>query len=158
MMIAARRYGAGQSKAATVGGNASAPINEANETIRVNANATPKTPATIPIGLGANANQTPSDVATPLPPLNFKKMEAIEPTKVANPTVANADGAALKTNRVNSIGMKPLRTSAIKVTAPGSLPPARATFVVPILPDPTALGSNPHARPTSTPTGIAPNR
>ena len=41
------------------------------------------------------------------------------------------------------------------VTA-ATLPPARATLVIPTLPEPTARGSNPNARPTSTPTGIDP--
>jgi len=118
----------------------------------------PKTAATTPIGLGANANQTPNDAATPLPPRNFKNTDAIEPAKVANPTVASAAGADPRRNLVNSTGMKPLNTSAIKVIAAGILPPARATLVAPILPEPTTRGSNPHARPTNTPTGIAPKR
>jgi hypothetical protein len=83
-----------------VGGNASAPISEARETIRVNSSATTKTKPTMLIGSGAKANHTPSDVATPLPPLNFKKMDAIEPRKAASATIARADGTDPITNLV----------------------------------------------------------
>jgi hypothetical protein len=158
MIIAVRRYGAGQSNAATVAGKAIAPVTDAIETILVKSNATIKTPATTAIASGASANHTPSEVATPRPPPSRKKTEAIEPTKAANATIASAAGTDPITNLVNSTGAKPFSTSPARVIMPGILPPARATLVVPTLCDPIVRGSNPQARPTNTPTGIEPNR
>ena len=60
--------------------------------------------------------------------------------------------------RATSTGIIPLSKSPANVIAPAPLPPARVTLVIPILPEPTPRGSKPKARPTSTPTGIDPNR
>jgi hypothetical protein len=158
MTIASRIYGRGLCSAAVAGGNDSAATIEATETIRVSANTAINTASAIPIDAGESASHTPSEAATPRPPWNLRKIDAIAPAKAANPTRASSAGIGPTTSRANSTGKNPLRTSAPNVTAAGILPPARATLVVPMFPEPVARGSKPQARPTNTPTGIAPNR
>ena len=54
--------------------------------------------------------------------------------------------------------MAPFRRSPAKVIAAAPRPAARATLVIPILPEPTARGSKPNRRPTRIPTGTDPIR
>src|SRR5438874_2037598 len=101
--------------------------------MRVSASTLTKTPTAIAIDAGDNASHTPNEVATPRPPWNLRKIEAIAPVKAAIPTKASAGGTGPATHRATSTGTNPFRTSATKVVTAGILPPARATLVVPIL-------------------------
>lgn len=85
-------------------------------------------------------NKTPSNVATPLPPLKPKKTGNKCPAKAAAPVRAivrgpNSNVLATKT------GSKPFSISPNKVIAAGLLPPTRSTLVAPGLPEPWVRGS-----------------
>src|SRR5215469_9608405 len=106
---------------------------------------------------GASTTQTPSAADTPLPPLKRRKTEKIAPAKAASAIHASWDGKN-PSARAAATGTAPLRTSPAKVKAAAPDPPARATLVIPIFPEPTARGSKPRSRPTMTPNGIDPIR
>src|SRR5215472_8533319 len=106
---------------------------------------------------GASTTQTPSAADTPLPPLKRRKIEKIAPAKAASAIHASSEGKNPNA-RAAATGSAPLRTSPAKVKAAALEPPARATLVIPIFPEPTARGSKPRRRPTMTPNGIDPIR
>ena len=93
--------------------------------------------------VGTDASITPAPVATPLPPLNFKKGEkmcpAIQLTAVTN-TAAEGSGIG----RLNptaeyrwiETGIKPFRASQIRTIQPSLEPKFRKTLVAPGLPLP----------------------
>ncbi len=134
-----------------------AAVIEASDTIRDKPRAARKAAAAIATASGARPIQRPRPVATPRPPVKLRKIDAIEPRNAAKATIASAPGARPATRPIIT-GRRPLRKSPAKVRAAGVLPPARATLVMPTLPEPTDRGSNPNARPTRTPTGIEPIR
>ena len=82
----------------------------------------------------------PIPVATPFPPLKFKKGEKICPKMTKKP--AEAIEKEVPINRAAiQVAKTPLRKSKAKTKAPGPLPRVLTTLVAPTLPDPCSLRS-----------------
>lgn len=83
-----------------------------------------------------SANNTPTAVATPLPPLNLRKIGNICPNKTASATSAVISSGCLKTWLDKKTTSQPLIASPSKVNAAASLFPPLKTLVAPGLPEP----------------------
>ena len=91
-----------------------------------------KNTATAPnVCVGIIYKWTPSPVATPLPPLNFKKNEKRWPRKTIMPAPATVKGS-FETNDTIATPSHPLNVSPKRVKAPAFLPINLATLVAPI--------------------------
>lgn len=113
---------------------------------------------------GCNANITPNDVATPLPPL--------KPANRGNTCPSITKIAAIIFKLINSLwsitvernicgrntANSPFNTSTSNTIIPGFLPKTRNVLVAPAFLLPCSLTSNPKNRlPTHTAVGIEPN-
>src|SRR5580704_1669961 len=157
MTIASSTYGRGIESAATAGTRTIAAIIEANDTMREVATVMPNAASGNSSAIGASTAQMPRDADNPLPPLNPRNTDAIDPANAASATHASVPGGS-PSIRATATGTAPFNTSPKKVSAAALAPPARATLVMPILPEPTARGSKPRSFPTITPKGIEPIR
>jgi hypothetical protein len=127
-------------------GTVAAATIEPNDTYRVkNTIATNKTPAHNK-ATGASMANTPTPVATPLPPRNLNHTGKICPTITAIAAAvtihaACEDGPA-KTI-AHSTATAPFNASSTSVEIPAPLPARRETFVAPVPPDPVSRTSAP---------------
>ena len=85
-------------------------------------------------------NIAPNDVATPLPPLNFKNIESMWPIMIARANRHSIEFTAPYIFKIN-IGRNPLIRSKKNVRKPAILFPLLITFVAPGLLEPNDLGS-----------------
>lgn len=90
---------------------------------------------------GARASSTPKPVATPLPPLPFKKMEKLWPQIAQIPTIIGNRAKEGKYLLAKRTGIAPFPISKSKVRAAGKGPTTRRTLVAPILWLPNSLMS-----------------
>jgi len=106
---------------------------------------------------GTAARSTPSDVATPLPPLNLSQMGKQWPIIAPRPNVSALVGSAYKPSM--NMGSAPLAASSRSVARASFLLPVRRTLVAPILPEPMARKSvSPKMRVRINPNGTDPAR
>ena len=85
-------------------------------------------------------NIVPNDVATPLPPLNFKNIENMWPIMITRDNRHSIEFMAPLIYKTN-IGRNPLIRSKKNVRKPAILFPLLITFVAPGLLEPNDLGS-----------------
>lgn len=83
---------------------------------------------------------TPSVVATPLPPLNLRNIGNICPRTAAKATNPKPN-PVMPTNLATNTGNNPFKISPSKTKIAAFLPPERSTFVVPGFLEPIVLGS-----------------
>lgn len=87
-------------------------------------------------------NNTPSVVATPFPPLNFKKIVQLWPHIQQIPNIILKVSSLrmptfkYKISAMNTTGIKPLSRSRIKTLAPTFFPSTRKALVAPMFPEP----------------------
>ena len=116
--------------------------------------------------IGERAISVPIPVATPLPPLNFRKIDHVCPIKVANPQLITNESSNPKLEGVLSLiipisrmGISPLLTSKSKTRIPGRIPTVLITFAMPVFPLPKSLMSTPFTHfDMVNPVGIEPRR
>ena len=89
---------------------------------------------------GDKARNPPNAVATPLPPLNWKKTGYKWPKNTAN-AVAVTHARSNPARLTIVTGSTPLTTSISSTVAANFFPPMRSTFVAPGFPEPSDLGS-----------------
>ncbi|MFH1901459.1 MAG: hypothetical protein ABIK26_04315 [Candidatus Omnitrophota bacterium] len=87
-----------------------------------------------------NALTAPKLVATPLPPLNFKKIGQLCPATTAQEAKRKIQlGEKGKSNLTKQEGKNPFKKSKINTNIPHFFPTTLKTFVAPILPEPKFL-------------------
>lgn len=107
--------------------------------------------------IGLIARTTPSDVATPLPPLNLKNTVKMCPKIAVIPTIRT--NSAGKSNFIAiSVGRKPLKVSTSKTIVPYKGPRVLKTLAIPILPLPVFVISIPLNLPSRYPVGKLPKK
>ena len=129
------------------GGRDKAAARDAKEMIRLAAKIASQTRRVKKAVEGERPIKTPILVATPLPPLNFKKTEKVWPIIAARLTaIIQLDGKR-KIWRARIMGRKPLAASNNRVAAAGPLPITRRILAAPMLPLPFVRISTPQDRP-----------
>jgi len=88
----------------------------------------------------------PIEVATPLPPLNFKNIGQLCPETLNIAETIYMGLVGLRTSLAKRSGKKPLRKSRTKTKIPHFFPTTLTTLVAPILPEPNFLMSTPFTR------------
>ena len=107
---------------------------------------------------GATPSTAPKAVATPFPPLKFRKTEWRCPTIDARATSRIADSWWNSRVPIHPTS-HPFPMSPTNVRIPAFFPPTRKTLVNPTFRLPASLGSGePNHRDTTTPKGIDPKR
>ena len=117
---------------------------------------------------GTVANKTPNEVATALPPLNFKKIEKQCPITAARPYIAYMLSPSITIGLchtllaskiyITNITNVPFITSHKPDRRPSLKPNILTALVEPILPLPLVLKSLPAALPIINPNGIEPSK
>ena len=106
-------------------------------------------------------NNTPSEVATPLPPLNRSQIGKLWPRMHAvAAAVAVHAGSPLNRiaiHRATSTEATPFNTSRTNTGSPYRQPQTRHTFVAPMFPLPCCRMSSPFIRDTRRPNGTEPS-
>ncbi len=123
---------------------------EASETYPNETNTAPHIPNTISKVMGASPKNTPAEVATPLPPLNFTHILQLCPKILIIPPIIFNIGTdtIFSVNKVaiypaKNTARNPLPASRIKARNPHLASSTLARLVAPILPLPTLLKSIP---------------
>lgn len=111
----------------------------------------------INVSEGARAKNTPSDVATPFPPLKFKKMLQLCPHITESEERMAIVSPRPSVNETKG-KIKPFKMSKIRTKIPHLFPNTLQTLVNPIFPDPSFLMSYPFILPKIYPNGIEPKR
>src|SRR5580700_7093628 len=113
---------------------------------------------------GHTPSSAPALVATPLPPLNFRKTLKTCPKIAAQATSIQSSVAVIvvaenpSAHPAKSVGNIPLSRSSVNTIAKYFPPSNRPTLVAPILRLPAVRGSTPRVNPTSNPNGVDPAR
>ena len=122
-----------------------------------------KIPRAINAGIGINPKPTPSNVATPLPPLNPANIGNICPnTTAAAATICIYPGISISGKYPNitldiKMANHPFKASMMKTGIPALYPKILMVFVVPAFPEPCSLTSTPKNNlPIHTELGIEP--
>ena len=88
----------------------------------------------------------PIEVATPLPPLNFKNIGQLCPQMHNIAETIYMELVGLRTNLARNSGKKPFKKSRTKTRIPHFFPTTLTTLVAPMLPEPNFLMSIPFTR------------
>jgi len=88
----------------------------------------------------------PIEVATPLPPLNFKNIGQLCPETLNMAEAIYIGLVGLRINLARRSGNKPFKKSRTKTSIPHFLPTTLTTLVAPILPEPDFLMSMPFTK------------
>lgn len=123
-----------------INGDAIKAINDPTDTFRVRATKTAQTPIVASAPIHETTNNTPSVVATPLPPRNFKKTLQLWPSTAKPESHRGAPNP-----RVANPAATPFPMSKTNAKTPQGSPADRATLVAPGLPEPTFWMSMPRA-------------
>lgn len=125
------------------------------QTIRVKIKTKPKSGK-----IKLNELTAPKLVATPLPPLNFKKGVQLWPQTANRPArIMLLSPACGRTARSITAGKNPFKKSKINTSTPHWRPATRKTLVAPMLPEPHSRMSAPFTqRVIKNPNGTAPKK